>query len=78
MNAAQPSLEGRNLLDLKDLDGRFVVREEIEVANRQGRAWMNLTWFKPGDNTPARTRSHVRTVQFGKETYVVGSAIYFA
>lgn len=76
VNPAQPSLEGRNLLELRDLDGRFVVREEIEVAMKEGRAWMSLMWYRPGDNTPARTRTYVRRVACGEETFVVGSAIY--
>ena len=78
VNPAQPTLEGRNLLDLRDLEGRSVVREEIAAALRHGRAWVDCTWFKPGGNTPARKRTFVRKVDVGAETYIVGSGIYVA
>ncbi len=76
VNPAQPSFEGKNLMDLKDLKGRAVVREEIEAAMKQGSAWVDLYWFKPGTNTPARKLTYVRKVQFGRDTYIVGSGLY--
>ena len=76
VNAAQPSLEGRNLLDLKDLQGKTVVRDEIALALKEGSAWLEGYWYRPGDNTPARKQSYVRKVQSGRDTYIVGSGIY--
>ena len=32
VNAAQPSLEGKNLIDLRDLKGKAVIRDEIAAA----------------------------------------------
>ncbi len=76
VNPAQPSLEGRNLLDLKDLRGKPVVREEIDAAMQKGSAWLELYWYRPGDNQPARKLTYVRKVQAGNETFIVGSGIY--
>lgn len=76
VNPATPSLEGKNLIDLKDIRGRAAVREEIEAAMKDGSAWVDLYWFKPGSNTPARKDTYVRKVQFGTETYIVGSGVY--
>ena len=76
VNAAQPSLEGRHLLDLKDLQGKTVVRDEIALALKEGSAWLEGYWYRPGDNTPARKQSYVRKVQSGRDTYIVGSGIY--
>ncbi len=76
VNPAQPSLEGKILLDLKDLRGKAVVRDEIALAMKHGSAWQEYYWYKPGDNTPARKATYVRKVQAGKETYIVGSGIY--
>jgi signal transduction histidine kinase len=76
VNAAQPALEGRNLMDLKDLKGKTVIRDEIAAALKDGRAWLECHWYKPGGNTPARKLTFVRKVQSGGETYVVGSGIY--
>ncbi|MGV3529206.1 MAG: cache domain-containing protein [Flavisolibacter sp.] len=76
VNPAQPSLEGRNLLTLKDLKGKAVVKEEIEAAMTEGSAWLECYWFRPGDNLPARKQTFVRKVQHGSETYIVGSGLY--
>ncbi len=76
VNAAQPSLEGKNVLDLEDLTGKAVAREEIAAALKDGRAWLDCFWYKPGNNTPARKLTYVRKVMAGQDTYIVGSGLY--
>ena len=76
VNPAQPSLEGKNLIDLRDLKGNAVLKDEIAAAMKDGSAWLDLYWFKPGQNTPAQKRTFVRKVQSGGETYIVGSGFY--
>ena len=76
VNPAQPTLEGRNLLDLRDLQGKAVIQEQVAIAERDGSGWLECYWYKPGDNTPARKLTYVRKAQFGQETFVVGSGIY--
>jgi signal transduction histidine kinase len=63
-------------MSLKDLRGKAVVEEEIAVATRDGSAWLECYWYKPGENRPARKQTYVRKVQAGKDTYIVGSGIY--
>ncbi|HEX8960195.1 MAG TPA: cache domain-containing protein [Geobacteraceae bacterium] len=76
VNPAQPSLEGKNLIDVKDLKGKLLVREYIEAAVKSGSAWVDYYWYKPGNNTPAPKHAYVRKVRHGAETYVVGSGLY--
>lgn len=76
VNPAFPNLEGRNLIDLKDLKGKAVVREEIAAAMKDGSAWIDLYWDKPGQITPARKQTFVRKAQSGEDTYIVGSGLY--
>ncbi len=76
MNADFPSLEGKNLIDLKDLTGKAVVKDEIDAALKAGSAWVDLYWYKPGQNTPARKQTFVRKVQSGRDTYIVGAGVY--
>ena len=76
VNPAQPSLEGQNLMELKDLEGNPVARDEIAAATKHGSAWVDCSWFKPGTNTPARQQAFVRKVEAGDETFFVGSAVY--
>jgi len=76
VNAGHPSLEGKNLTGVKDIKGREVVRDEIALAMKEGSGWVDLYWYKPGHNTPARKQTFVRKVQKGQEIYIVGSGVY--
>lgn len=78
VNPAQPSLEGRNLINERDANGKALVREYIAAAMKDGRAWVEYDWYKPGDNAPARKLSYVRKVQSGRDVYIVGSGLYEA
>jgi hypothetical protein len=76
VNAAQPSFEGTNLMGLTDLKGLALADEYISTALRDGSAWVEYWWYKPGTNTPARKQAYVRTVKCGQDTYIVGSGFY--
>lgn len=76
VNPAQPTLEGRNLIDLKDLDGNPVVKNEIDLALEKGSGWLEMSWFKPGTNTPAPKMTFVKKAEANGETFIVGSGYY--
>ncbi|MCX2740907.1 cache domain-containing protein [Pontibacter anaerobius] len=78
VNPAQPSLEGKNLLEEKDVKGIAFVREYINAAMSKGSAWVDYYWYKPGENKPTQKHTYVRKVQHGGETYIVGSGYYEA
>ncbi|MDP2057613.1 MAG: cache domain-containing protein, partial [Thiobacillus sp.] len=67
VNPVFPSLEGKNLIDLKDLKGKPAIRDEIAAAMKEGSAWLDLYWYKPGQNTPACKQTFVRKAQFGQD-----------
>lgn len=76
VNPAQPSLEGKNLLTLTDLQGKSVVQDEIAAALKQGSAWLDCYWYKPGTNTPALKHTYVRHVRHNDELFILGSGLY--
>jgi signal transduction histidine kinase len=76
VNPAFPSLEGKSLVDLRDVNGKAVVHDEIAAAMKDGSAWLDCYWYKPGQNTPARKQTYVRKIQSGHDTYVIGSGVY--
>lgn len=76
VNPAQPMLEGRNLIDMKDLSGREIFREEIALAMTDGSGWLDLKWWKPGDNVPALKHAYVKKAQYNGDTFIVGSGLY--
>ena len=76
VNPAQPSLEGKNVLEMKDVNGSAAAREYIDAAMKNGAAWTEYWWYKPGDNTPERKQAYVKKVQVGEQIFVVGSGLY--
>lgn len=76
INPAQPSLEGKNVMEVRDVNGKAFVQEYLAAAMNRGSGWVDYYWYQPGDNTPARKQAYVRKVQSGQDTYVVGSGFY--
>ncbi len=68
INPDFPGLEGRSLIDLKDMTGKAVVRDEIAAVMKEGSAWVDLYRYKPGQNTPARKQTFVQKVRSGADT----------
>lgn len=75
-NAGLPALEGTNNMDLKDLKGKSLVRDEIALALKEGKGWIDGHWYKPGDNQPALKRTFVKKVKCDGETCIIGSGYY--
>ncbi len=76
VNPGMPSLEGRNLIEMEDLDGNPVVKDEIDLAMNKGSGWLKMSWFKPGTNTPAPKMTYVKKAEANGETFIVGSGYY--
>jgi signal transduction histidine kinase len=76
VNPGQPSIEGTSLKGVTDLKGKKVADEYIAAAMKQGSAWVDYYWYRPGHNTPARKLTFVKKVQYGEETFIVGSGFY--
>ena len=43
-HGANPKLVGKNLLDIKDANGVYIVKNFIEVANSKGKGWIDYKW----------------------------------
>lgn len=76
VNPGQPSMEGMNMRGLTDVNGKPVADAYIAAALKDGTAWVDYYWYRPGENTPAPKRTYVRKVQSGTDVYIVGSGFY--
>jgi signal transduction histidine kinase len=76
VNAGVPAAEGMNLTGLADVKGKKLADEYIAAALKDGSAWVDYYWYRPGTNTPTLKRAYVRAVKFGADTYIVGSGLY--
>jgi signal transduction histidine kinase/ActR/RegA family two-component response regulator len=48
LNADKPELEGTNLSFIKDSEGRFVVKDMIDIAKNKKEGFYEYIWSKPG------------------------------
>ena len=76
VNAGVPAAEGMNLMGLEDVKGKKLANEYIAAALKDGRAWVDYYWYRPGSNKPTLKRAYVRAVKSGTYTYIVGSGLY--
>ncbi len=45
--ADRPEMEGLNLIDMQDTQGKFVIRDMIEIINKSGEGFYRYTWTNP-------------------------------
>ena len=72
------NLEGRNSLDLKDTQGRFLIREMLDVVRDHGAGWVDYMWPKPGENVSTQKSTYVKRARLGDSWVMVGSGVYLA
>ncbi len=75
-NAANPQIEGKNLIDLKDKNGKAFHRAFIEVVEKQGAGWVDYMWPKPGTDVPAKKWSYVKGVDVEGTPAFLGIGMY--
>lgn len=49
-NGARPALVGKNLISLKDQDGKYLIREMVAIAAGPGSGWVSYKWPSPVTN----------------------------
>jgi cytochrome c len=77
MHPANPELEGKNILDMKDTNGKTFMREFVETAQTKGSGWVDYMWPKPGEKTASKKLSYVKMAKMPNgEAVVVGAGIY--
>ncbi|MBN2297330.1 MAG: cache domain-containing protein, partial [Deltaproteobacteria bacterium] len=47
--ADRPEMEHKNLMDIQDTRGRYVIRDMIGIVRDQGEGFYEYTWTKPGE-----------------------------
>lgn len=65
-------LAGVNRIDLKDPDGKFIIREFIATAKGKGKGWVDYKYPNPQTNKIEQKTSYVVL----HEGFVIGAGIY--
>lgn len=71
-HGARPALIGKNLIDLKDQDGKYLIREMVAITRNAGQGWIDYKWPNPLNNKIEDKSSYVEAMG----EYFVGVGIY--
>ena len=78
VNPGFPNLEGRNLMDLKDTQGKQLIREMFKVVQTSGSGWVDYMWPKPGESVSTQKSAYVGKAKMGDQWVLVGCGVYLA
>ena len=71
-HGGNPKMIGKDLIDLKDADGKAFVRERVEIAKSKGKGWQNYKW-----NNPVVNKIEDKTAYIEKcDDVIIGSGAY--
>lgn len=71
-HGARPALIGKNLIDLKDQDGKYLIREMLAISKGPGSGWIDYKWPNPLNNKIEDKSSYIEKMG----DYFVGVGIY--
>ncbi len=72
-----PELEGTNMIDDKDINGKFFMREIINTAMNDGEGWVTYMWPPAEYLPPAEKHTFVKKTVYNGITYIVGSGMFY-
>jgi len=72
-HGARPALIGKNLIDIKDQGGNYLVRAHIEIAKGPGSGWVSYKWPNPLTNKIEDKTSYVEKMG---DNYFLGVGVY--
>lgn len=47
VHGVNPRMVGKDMIELRDADGKYIVRDRIAVANEKGSGWQDFKWVNP-------------------------------
>ncbi len=69
-------LEGTNVMDSKDSEGKYLVQSMFDLLRTQDSGWLDYNWPKPGEAKSSKKSSFVMKANLGKTWVLVGSGVY--
>jgi methyl-accepting chemotaxis protein len=74
MHPTKPNLDGKDLSEMRDPNGKALFREMVEVVKANGGGFVPYQWSKPGADQPVDKISYVKG--FAPWGWIVGSGVY--
>ena len=74
MHPINPSLNGKDLLNVKDANGMFLFKEMINITNNKKEGLLKYSWEEPGTNQVKAKFSYVE--KFDEWNWIIGTGAY--
>ncbi len=74
MHPILPKLIGKNLIDLKDKNGVFIIKELIDVSKNRDGGFVEYIWNKPSINKDAQKLGYAMSISSFK--WMIGTGVY--
>lgn len=71
-HGTNPRLNGKELFELKDVDGKYFNKERVETLKAKGKGWVDYHWLNPVSGN-IEAKSSYSEVQDG---FVISAGIY--
>lgn len=71
-NGQNPRIAGKNVIEMKDMDGKYVNKERIEIAKTKGQGWLEFKWPDPVSKEMGKKSMYVERY----EDLQIGCGIY--
>ena len=69
-------LEGTNVMDLKDIEGKYLIQSMFDLVRTQDSGWVDYMWPETGETEPSQKSSFVTKAELGDTWVLVGSGVY--
>jgi cytochrome c len=56
-----PKMRGHNMMEFRDVDGKYAIRERTQLAQKQGKGWHEFKFFNPMTKAIETKRNYVET-----------------
>lgn len=71
-HGANPKLIGKDLIQLKDADGTFIVKSFVDLAKSKGKGWVDYKWPNPVSKAIEAKSTYVEK----HDDVLIGAGIY--
>lgn len=71
-NGNASKMVGKNLIEMRDADGRYIIKGFVELLNAKGKGWYDYKWPNPVTKAVEQKSSYVEKV----DDMIVGAGIY--
>ncbi len=76
MHPIKFKMEGKELINLKDTQGKLFFAEMNKLAGEKGAGWVDYMWPKPGEKEGSKKISYVKLCKVGDQDLVLGCGVY--